>query len=70
VLVAPSEQRKKVPEDPSGVQQVVINVNDNNFGAIFPKEQVEFIDQLKNARKRTADRNDCNDADCSKKQTI
>ncbi|KAG0058060.1 hypothetical protein BGZ90_005170 [Linnemannia elongata] len=32
-LPAPSE----FPKDPSGVQQVVINVSDNNFGVIFPR---------------------------------
>ncbi|KAF9556636.1 H(+)-transporting V1 sector ATPase subunit A [Mortierella alpina] len=62
-LLAPSE----VPKDSSGVQQVVINVSDNNFGDIFPHEHVEFIDQLKNARKRSADNDDSNDEDCSKK---
>ncbi|KAF9969015.1 hypothetical protein BGZ73_008842, partial [Actinomortierella ambigua] len=33
-LPAPSE----LPKDASGVQQVVINVSDNNFGDIFPRE--------------------------------
>ncbi|KAF9544563.1 hypothetical protein EC957_011872 [Mortierella hygrophila] len=47
-LPAPSE----LPKDPSGVQQVVINVSDDNFGDIIPKEHVEFTDRLKNARKR------------------
>ncbi|KAK3838749.1 MAG: hypothetical protein JOS17DRAFT_813362 [Linnemannia elongata] len=32
-LPVPSE----LPKDPSGVQQVVINVSDNNFGDIFPE---------------------------------
>jgi hypothetical protein len=50
-LLVPSE----LPEEPSGVQQVVINIGDENFGDIFPKEHVEFIDRLKNARKRSAD---------------
>ncbi|KAG0365752.1 hypothetical protein BGX24_003976 [Mortierella sp. AD032] len=58
----------ELPKDPSGVQQVVINVNDNNFGDIFPQEHVEFIDRLKNARKRFANDDDSNDEDCSKKQ--
>ncbi|KAF9974931.1 hypothetical protein BGZ75_000671 [Mortierella antarctica] len=62
-LLAPSE----VPKDSSGVQQVVINVSDNNFGDIFPQEHVEFINRLKNARKRSADNDDSNDEDCSKK---
>ncbi|KAF9972814.1 hypothetical protein BGZ73_003998 [Actinomortierella ambigua] len=42
----------ELPQDPSGVQQVVINISDDNFAHIFPKEHVEFIDRLKNARKR------------------
>ncbi|KAG0341958.1 hypothetical protein BG005_002834 [Podila minutissima] len=63
-LPAPSE----LPKDPSGVQQVMININDNNFGNIFPQEHVEFIDRLKNARKHFADDDDSNDEDCSKKQ--
>ncbi|KAI8597290.1 hypothetical protein EDD21DRAFT_385818 [Dissophora ornata] len=63
-LPAPSE----LPKDPSGVQQVVINVSDDNFGNIFPQEHVEFIDRLKNARKRSANDDDSNDEDCSKKQ--
>ncbi|KAG0009945.1 hypothetical protein BGZ80_001910 [Entomortierella chlamydospora] len=58
----------KLPKDPSGVQQVVINVSDDNFGDIFPQEHVEFIDRLKNARKRSADDDDGNDEDCSKKK--
>ncbi|KAF9369458.1 hypothetical protein CPB97_003587, partial [Podila verticillata] len=61
-LPAPSE----LPKDPSGVQQVMINVNDNNFGDIIPQEHVEFIDRLKNARKRSADNDDSKDEDCSK----
>lgn len=61
-LPAPSE----LPKDPSGVQQVVINISDDNFGDIFPQEHVEFIDRLKNARKRSADDDDSNDEDCSK----
>jgi hypothetical protein len=58
----------ELPMDPSGVQQVVINVSDDNFGAIFPKDHVEFIDRLKNARKRSADDDDTNDEGCPKKQ--
>ncbi|KAF9923540.1 hypothetical protein BGZ67_009769 [Mortierella alpina] len=46
----------EVPEkDASGVLQVVIRVSDVNFGQIFPKEHVMFIDRLKNAGKRAAD---------------
>ncbi|KAG0216205.1 hypothetical protein BGX31_000650, partial [Mortierella sp. GBA43] len=58
----------ELPMDPSGVQQVVINVSDDNFGDIFPKDHVEFIDRLKNARKRSADDDDTNVEDCPKKQ--
>ncbi|OAQ26046.1 hypothetical protein K457DRAFT_22459 [Linnemannia elongata AG-77] len=68
-LPAPSE----FPKDPSGVQQVVINVSDNNFGVnfgvIFPQEHVEFIDRLKNARKRSADDDDSNDEDFKKQRS-
>ncbi|KAF9123631.1 hypothetical protein BG015_005274, partial [Linnemannia schmuckeri] len=63
-LPAPSE----LPMDPSGVQQVVINISDDNFGDIFPQKHVEFIDRLKNARKRSVDDDDSNDEDCSKKK--
>ncbi|KAF9153295.1 hypothetical protein BGX21_005135 [Mortierella sp. AD011] len=63
-LLVPS----KLPEDKSGVQQVVINIGDDNFSNIFPKEHVEFIDRLKNARKRTAEDDDSGDDDWSKKQ--
>ncbi|KAF9928466.1 hypothetical protein BGZ67_006973 [Mortierella alpina] len=48
----------ELPNVPNGVQQVVINVNDNNFSDIFPQEQVELIVRLKNARKRSADDDD------------
>ncbi|KAG9062119.1 hypothetical protein KI688_006845 [Linnemannia hyalina] len=58
----------ELPKDPSGVQQVVINISDDNFGDIFPQEHVEFIDRLKNARKRSTDDDDSNDEDCSKKK--
>ncbi|KAF9184254.1 hypothetical protein BGZ51_003452 [Haplosporangium sp. Z 767] len=62
-LPAPSQ----LPKDPSGVQQVVIKVNDDNFGDIFLQEHVEYIDRLKDARKRSADDDVSNDGDCSKK---
>ncbi|KAF9984705.1 hypothetical protein BGZ65_012828 [Modicella reniformis] len=58
----------ELPKDPSGVQQVIINVSDDNFGDIFPQEHVEFIDRLKNARKRTIDDDDSNNEDGTKKQ--
>ncbi|KAF9986097.1 hypothetical protein BGZ75_002216, partial [Mortierella antarctica] len=48
----------ELPNVLNGVQQVVINVNDNNFSDIFPQEQVELIVRLKNARKRSADDDD------------
>ncbi|KAF9921493.1 hypothetical protein BGZ67_000423, partial [Mortierella alpina] len=62
----------EVPEkDANGVQQVVIRVSDVNFGQIFPKEHVMFIDRLKNAGKRAADEvdsdNDDDDEERSKK---
>ncbi|KAF9125289.1 hypothetical protein BGW39_007526 [Mortierella sp. 14UC] len=63
-LPAPSE----LPKDSSGIQQIVINISDGNFSDIFLKEHLEFIDRLKNARKRSADDDDSNDEDCSKKQ--
>ncbi|OAQ27034.1 hypothetical protein K457DRAFT_21671 [Linnemannia elongata AG-77] len=47
-----------LPKDPSGVQQVVISMSDNKFSEIFLKDHVEFTDQLKNARKRSADDNE------------
>lgn len=54
--------------DTNGVQQVVINVSDHNFGEIFPKEDVEFIDCVKNAGKCSAENDDSNGEDRSKKQ--
>ncbi|KAG0339835.1 hypothetical protein BG000_001232 [Podila horticola] len=60
-----------LPKDTSGVQQVVINVDDDNFGDIFPREHVEFIDRLKNAGKRSAgDEDDSDGEDRSKKPKI
>ena len=53
IVAYPTKWTPKLPAlpsattDTSGVQQVVINIGDNNFGKIFPKEQVEFIDRLK-----------------------
>ena len=73
IIAYPVKWSDKLPElseleqDESGVQQVVINVNDDNFGDIFPKDHVEFIDRLKNARKRSANNDDC-DHDQSKKK--
>ncbi|KAF9089653.1 hypothetical protein BGX27_002430 [Mortierella sp. AM989] len=55
-LPAPSE----LPKDPSGVQQVVINISDDNFGDIFPQEHVAFINRLKHARKRSAEQRNAN----------
>ena len=54
--------------DTSGVQQVVIIIGDSNFGEIFPKEHVEFKDNLKNAGKRTAVDEESYNEDRSKKQ--
>lgn len=58
----------ELPKDESGVQQVVINVSDDNFRDIFPKDHVEFIDRLKNARKRSADNDDSDDDEQFKKK--
>ncbi|KAF9122191.1 hypothetical protein BGX30_002142 [Mortierella sp. GBA39] len=59
----------EVPEkDARGVQQVLIRVSNTTFNQIFPKEHVGFIGRLKNARKRSADDEDSDDKDCSKKQ--
>ncbi|KAF9314132.1 hypothetical protein BG006_004017, partial [Podila minutissima] len=41
--------------DANGIQQVVINVGDHNFGDIFPREHVKFIERLKNAGNRSTD---------------
>ncbi|KAI8348323.1 hypothetical protein B0O80DRAFT_490033 [Mortierella sp. GBAus27b] len=52
----------KVPKiEANGVQQIVIRVGDTNFGQIFPKEHVKFIDRLKNTGKRVADDSDNDD---------
>lgn len=67
ILLQPEEQSKKVLKDSGGVQQVVINVGDHNFGNIFPKDHVEFIDRLKNAGKRTANESGSDDESCSKR---
>ncbi|KAF9330577.1 hypothetical protein BG006_006461 [Podila minutissima] len=48
--------------DTGGMQQVAINVSNNNFGEIIPKEHVEFMDRLKNVGKRSAE-DDGDDAD-------
>ncbi|KAG9069651.1 hypothetical protein KI688_008974 [Linnemannia hyalina] len=44
----------ELPKVTSDIQQVNVNVGDENFGDIFPKEHVKFIDRLKNAGKRNA----------------
>ncbi|KAF9142260.1 hypothetical protein BGX30_003065 [Mortierella sp. GBA39] len=62
IATYPAEWTSKLPAlpdatiDSSGVQHVVIHVGDANFGDIFPRELVEFIDRLKNAGKRFAGR--------------
>ncbi|KAG9064270.1 hypothetical protein KI688_003458 [Linnemannia hyalina] len=61
------ESHAKDFQDTSGVQQVVINVSDDNFGEIFPKDHVEF-DRLKNVRKRSAEDDDGYGDDHTKKQ--
>lgn len=48
-LPAPSDLLK----DSNGVHQVVINVGNDNFGEIYPKEHVEFIGRPKNAGKHS-----------------
>ncbi|KAF9382831.1 hypothetical protein CPB97_006903, partial [Podila verticillata] len=59
VVVYPTKWTSKLPALPdatlnsSGVQQVVINVDENNFGKIFPEDHVEFIDRLENVGKRS-----------------
>ncbi|KAF9954072.1 hypothetical protein BGZ72_004934 [Mortierella alpina] len=74
IIAYPTKWTSKLPEfsdlpkDTSGVQQVVINIGDNNFGDIFPKEHVEFIDRLKNAGKRSADDSESDGESHSKKQ--
>ncbi|KAG0354172.1 hypothetical protein BG005_006688 [Podila minutissima] len=40
------------------MQQVAINLSNNNFGEISPKEHVECIDRLKNVGKRSAEDDD------------
>ncbi|KAF9307709.1 hypothetical protein BG003_000340 [Podila horticola] len=61
VVAYPTKWTSKLPIlpnatlDASDVQQVVINIGDNNFSKIFPEEHVEFIDRLKNVRKRSAE---------------
>lgn len=55
-----------LPQDTSGVQQVLINVGDDYFGDIFPREHVEFTDRLKNARKSSADDGESDGEDRSK----
>ncbi|KAF9085402.1 hypothetical protein BGX29_001963 [Mortierella sp. GBA35] len=74
IVAYPTKWTSKLPSssapifDASGVQQVVINVGDNNFGEIFPKEHVEFIDRLKNAGKRSVADDDDDGGDRTKKQ--
>ncbi|KAF9080259.1 hypothetical protein BGX23_002403, partial [Mortierella sp. AD031] len=67
IVAYPTKWTSKLPTssnpifDASGVQQVVINVGDNNFGEIFPKEHIEFIDKLKNAGRHSATDDDDGD---------
>ncbi|KAG0297166.1 hypothetical protein BGZ97_004336, partial [Linnemannia gamsii] len=46
----------EVPEKYAhGVQQIVVRVSDTNFGQIFSKDHVKFIDRIKNVKKRAVD---------------
>ncbi|KAF9019609.1 hypothetical protein BGZ52_003238 [Haplosporangium bisporale] len=74
IVAYPTKWTDKLPalselqKDESGVQQVVINIGDDNFGDIFPREYVEFIDRLKNVGKRSAEDDDDDGDDRTKKQ--
>ncbi|KAF9089137.1 hypothetical protein BGX23_006905 [Mortierella sp. AD031] len=74
IVAYPTKWSSQLPTLPdaishaSGVQQVVINVGDYNFSDIFPKDHVEFINRLKNARKRSAADEDDDGDDRTKKQ--
>lgn len=76
IVAYPTRWTSKLPALPHatlnarGVQQVVINVGDNNYGDIFPKDHVEFIDRLKNVGKRSAGNDDSDGEDRSKKLKI
>ncbi|KAG0034710.1 hypothetical protein BGZ82_005624 [Podila clonocystis] len=73
IVAYPTKWTAKLPAqsdatlDASGVQQVVINVGDNNFGETFSKEHVEFVDTRMNVRMRFAEDDD-DDDDRTKKQ--
>ncbi|KAF9969321.1 hypothetical protein BGZ73_008381 [Actinomortierella ambigua] len=68
ITCSPDLPPVQVPKpDANGVQQVVTRVEDSNFGKIFPKDHVMFIDRLKRAGKRTAGDIDSYDEDRSKK---
>ncbi|KAF9584644.1 plasma membrane fusion protein prm1 [Lunasporangiospora selenospora] len=62
-----AETNRSLAQLETDINTVVFS-SDDNFGDIFPQEHVEFIDRLKNARKRSADDDDSNDEDCSKKK--
>ncbi|KAI9234800.1 MAG: hypothetical protein BYD32DRAFT_438885 [Podila humilis] len=74
IVAYPTKWTSKLPAlpdatlDASGLWQVVINVGDNNFGDIFPKDHVEFIDRLKDVGKRSAGDDDNDGEDRFKKQ--
>ncbi|KAI1302691.1 hypothetical protein EDD11_005567 [Mortierella claussenii] len=74
IIAYPTKWTLKLPTlplstlDVSGVQQVVVNISDNNFGEIFPEEHVKFIDRLKNLGKRSAIDDEYDEDDRSKKQ--
>jgi hypothetical protein len=68
ITCSPNLPPVQVPKtDANGVQQVVIRVGDSNFGKIFPRDHVMFIDRLKTAGKRTAGDIDSDDEDRPKK---
>lgn len=64
IVAYPTKWTSKLPAlpdvavDANGVQKVVINVNNINFGKILPKDHVDFIDRQKPIGKRCANDND------------
>ena len=57
--------RPNVRFEGDGMRPVVINVGENNFAEIFPKDHEEFVDRLKNSGKRSIE--DCGHIDRLKK---
>lgn len=62
--------RSDLPKDTSGVQQVVINVGDDNFGDIFTMDHVEFINRKNAGKRSTGDYDSSDGEDPFKKQKI